>query len=427
MSVTAKAAEQIKTWVKTVVGMVLGLISGAVAMYFTSFVDRVIKPAKPVANFAVQASGLTVSFENRSVGGDRLRWDFGDGSPLEFVADNQPVIKHTYAKPGNYNVRLAVTNLVNETNERTVTIEVKDAKPEKATTDAPMIADITVRPPGKSGQPVYAPATFQFEATADNSSLIIWDFGDGKGVQTGDSAMQWTFDKPGTYTVKVCAFNGKQKVEHKVPVVVQEAPTQAVRVSLSVATTGTRAETKSRAVRTSREISVARGPSQPRSIDQTLTATPGFEITRVEVRSDASRSRHVKDVVALVSADQRSVKVVATLDPPANPSVALLNEEILIVEQKKLPAALDASEPFVLSVPVPGTQTLRLPDVGMDWIETQRKYTCVVKVDDQEVFRGPQLPQGVTVTVGGRSYRLTAVQQKDAVEFRITTGEVAAR
>ena len=77
MSVTAKAAEQIKTWVKTVVGMVLGLISGAVAMYFTSFVDRVIKPAKPVANFAVQASGLTVSFENRSVGGDRLRWDFG--------------------------------------------------------------------------------------------------------------------------------------------------------------------------------------------------------------------------------------------------------------------------------------------------------------------------------------------------------------
>jgi PKD repeat protein len=413
--------------VKTVLGTLLGLISGAVAMYFTSFVDRVIKPPKPVANFAVHASGLTVSFENRSIGGDRLRWDFGDGSPLEFVSNDQAVIKHTYAKPGNYTVRLAVTNLVNETNERAVTIEVKDPKPDKPTTEAPMIADITVRPPGKAGQPVYAPATFQFEATADNSSLIIWDFGDGKGVQTGDSAMQWTFEKPGTYTVKVCAFNGKQKVEHKVPVVVHEAPTQVVRVSLTVTTTGTRAETRSRTVRTSRELSVARGAAQLRSIDQTLTATPGYEISRVEVRSDASRSRHVKDVVALVSADLRSVKVVGTVDVPPQPSVALLNEEILIVEQKKLPAVLDASEPFIISVPVPGMQTLRLPDVGLDWIEVQRKYSCVVKVGEEEVWRGPQLPQGVTVTLAGRNYRLTALQQNDAVEFRITTGEVAAR
>lgn len=427
MSVTAQAAEQVKSWLKTTIGTALGLVSGAVAMYFTSFVDRVIKPAKPVANFAVHMSGLTVSFENRSVGADRLRWDFGDGSPLEFLPSDEAVVRHTYAKPGTYTVKLAVTNLVNETNERAVTIEVKDSRAEKGTVEKPIIADITVRPPGKPGQPVYAPATFQFEATADNSSLLIWDFGDGKGVQTGESTMQWTFEKPGTYTVKVCAFNGKQKVEQRIPVTVHEAPLQAVRVTLTVTTSGTRVETKPRTVRTSREISVARGQAVPRSIDQVLPATPGWEISRAELQAEASRSRNVLDIVPLVAADRKTVKVVGTVALSVTPGVAVLHEELILVEQRRVPATLEPSEPFVVSVPIPGSQVLRLPDLEGEWLEVQRRYSCIVSVENEVVWRGPQLPQGVSVTVGGKTYRLSAVQQREAIELQVSTGEVATR
>lgn len=427
MSVTAQAAEQVKSWLKTTIGTALGLISGAMAMYFTSFVDRVIKPAKPVANFAVHQSGLTVSFENRSVGADRLRWDFGDGSPLEFLPGDETVVRHNYAKPGTYTVKLVVTNLVNETNERAVTIEVKDNRAEKGTGDKPVIADITVRPPGKPGQPVYAPATFQFEATADNSSLLIWDFGDGKGVQTGESTMQWTFDKPGTYTVRVCAFNGKQKVEQRVPVTVHEAPPQTIRVTLTVTTSGTRVETKPRSVRASRELSVARGQAMPRSIDQVLPATPGWEISRVERQVDASRSRNVIDIVPLVASDRKTVKVVGTVALPGTPGVAVLHEELILIEQRRVPTTLETSEPFVVSVPVPGSQVLRLPDLGGEWLDVQRRYSCVVTVENEVVWRGPQLPQGVSVKVGGKTYHLSAVQHKESVEMHVGTGELATR
>src|SRR5262249_39083035 len=41
-------------WLKGLVTTVLGLCSGAVLMYASPLIDRVVKPAKPVANFAAQ-------------------------------------------------------------------------------------------------------------------------------------------------------------------------------------------------------------------------------------------------------------------------------------------------------------------------------------------------------------------------------------
>src|SRR5207248_13698 len=52
------------SWFKAVLGTLGGLLSGALVMYLTPFVDRVVKPAKPVANFSYQADGCKVRFQN---------------------------------------------------------------------------------------------------------------------------------------------------------------------------------------------------------------------------------------------------------------------------------------------------------------------------------------------------------------------------
>ena len=55
-------------WFKAILGTVGGLLSGAVVMYFSAWVDKAVKPAKPVPNFRVEHEGRTVHFENLSPG-----------------------------------------------------------------------------------------------------------------------------------------------------------------------------------------------------------------------------------------------------------------------------------------------------------------------------------------------------------------------
>src|SRR4051812_6728711 len=83
-------------WLKAVVGTVTGLLGGAAGMYVPPLVDSVIKPSKPLANFAVESSGLQVTFQNRSAGTEGY-WDFGDGSALEPVNMTAPTVTHAFA------------------------------------------------------------------------------------------------------------------------------------------------------------------------------------------------------------------------------------------------------------------------------------------------------------------------------------------
>ena len=98
---TAKSS-LIGGWVKAAATSVFGLISGAVLMCLTPLFESAIKPARPVANFAHQAQGLTVHFSNRSTGAVQGWWDFGDGSALEPFSPKQETVSHAYAKPGTY-------------------------------------------------------------------------------------------------------------------------------------------------------------------------------------------------------------------------------------------------------------------------------------------------------------------------------------
>src|SRR5258707_4876377 len=85
-----------KGWFKTLAGTIAGLLSGAVVMYASPLLDKVIKPARPVANFAVDYDSLTVIFHNRSSGSREGWWDFGDGSPLESLHPKDELITHAY-------------------------------------------------------------------------------------------------------------------------------------------------------------------------------------------------------------------------------------------------------------------------------------------------------------------------------------------
>jgi PKD repeat protein len=73
---------------------------------------RVIMPAGPISVFkpdTVGCSPLTIKFRNLSENGASYTWDFGD---LTFSSEKNP--SHTYNIPGNYIVKLTVTNIAGQ-------------------------------------------------------------------------------------------------------------------------------------------------------------------------------------------------------------------------------------------------------------------------------------------------------------------------
>jgi hypothetical protein len=111
-------------WWKGILGAVGGMLSGVVVMYLTPWVDKVVKPPAPVANFSVEYDGATAQFQNQSQPRGEGWWDFGDGSPLVPVSTDTEFLKHTYPRPGDYNVKLAIHNVLGEANDRSVPIHI---------------------------------------------------------------------------------------------------------------------------------------------------------------------------------------------------------------------------------------------------------------------------------------------------------------
>ena len=112
-------------WLKAVLGTLGGLLSGAVVMYFSAYIDKAVKPAKPVPNFRVEHEGRTVHFQNLSPGYTGW-WDFGDGTELVPADASHESIDHAYERPGDYSVKLSLSNLLGEESERTVALHVED-------------------------------------------------------------------------------------------------------------------------------------------------------------------------------------------------------------------------------------------------------------------------------------------------------------
>jgi hypothetical protein len=295
---------------RTILVGMLGLSGGAIGTYTTAVVEKIAKPPLPIANFAAAADGLAVTCMNHATG-DTGWWDFGDGSPLEPFAADQPTVAHTYAKPGSYAVKLTVRNFTADENDRTVTVDVA-APAAKDAAAAPHITGFAVQPmtPG-----AVAPATFRITAEVQNADYCVWDFGDGR-VEAAEGGGKIdrtvTFDTPGTATVQLVAHTGKAAAQQSAAVKVEAAPVGTLTAVLKVTDGGKRAERHTRNL----TLAVPAPKDKAATFTRTISARPGA--TLVEVVAARPDIPGVKNLRVAVAPDKKSATITGEWADPKN-------------------------------------------------------------------------------------------------------------
>jgi gliding motility-associated-like protein len=150
--------------------------------------DSLIKPdyirvVTPVASFTLSDSlstcpPLLATFTNTSQNAIAVSWDFGDGTST--VSDNP---SHFYNVPGTYFARLTVTSPGGCTSVVQKTIVVRG--PLGTFTYNPLLG--------------CNPLTVSFNAATQDRLSFIWDFNNGTTNSTTDSAVTYTYTRPGKY------------------------------------------------------------------------------------------------------------------------------------------------------------------------------------------------------------------------------------
>jgi PKD repeat protein len=440
-----------KSWWKGILGAVGGMISGVAVMYLTPWVDKVAKPAKPVANFSVDYDGSTVRFHNLSPTSVEGWWDFGDGSPLVPVSTDNEFINHTYPRPGDYTAKLSLRNQLGEEDDRSVPIRI-DTKPAM---DAPQVVSLQAVPAHQcdKGAVVYAPATFRLVSKVEHADLCMLDLGNDRPCEVmTDPALarcqHVTFDKPGRYVVKLIAIHGTQHDERTATVTVAEAPANSISVILNVTDDATRIET------TDRQANL--GVTFPADFlgnvlpfEKQFAALPGFTIADVRIPPPIPTARETRlgnqpamalDAAGLgirsaqklrlqLSADRKHLTVSGELvrqsDASGHLGHAALAVPLVLIQQRRQPAHQTNAVSATLTLPAAALSTsnqVQLPSVPQDWVDCQRNVRLEMRAGDQVVWQDSQLPHGSPVTVAGRRCLLTATVVND--EVRIDLADV---
>ena len=429
-------------WIKTILGMVGGLVSGAVVMYATAFVNNAVKPAKPVSNFRVEHEGNSVRFQNLSPGYQGW-WDFGDGTELLPASTGQDSVTHKYDRPGDYTVKLSLSNLFGEENDRTVPLHVKDT-PAAA---QPHVISLTAERVGNSD---YAPVTYHITAKTENAPLCILEPGvAGKDEAVNDGTASFdrfvTYDKPGNHTIKLRVVNGTATVCQTQVVTVQGAPAGAIQVALTAIESGTELKTRTQPLMfnetfradvkgevsplASREHTAASSEDRHKEWtirDIQLTAANGKVIslgdkTEIALDGAAFGRPNARNLRLQLSADRRSVHLVGELVRPSGGKVAILptlmiqgtmTEEIRKAEARAVPL------PAYLRLPTAGkttTEVVNLPALPADWIDHQPPKLSLAVWDAGKVAAGSnmKIPGRVELTLQNRRCVLTATPVKD--------------
>jgi PKD repeat protein len=336
-------------WTKAMLIGLLGVGGGAAGTYATAVVDRVVKPTKPVANFATSADGLTLTCQNHA-SGESGWWDFGDGSALEpFKADGQAVT-HAYAKPGTYTVKLTVRNYFSDENERSVPVEVGAAK------DAPVpaVSGFAVLP--VSGSSV-APATFRLTAEVKNADNSVCDFGGRLEVADGGKIDRMvTFDTPGTYGVQLIAHNGKQAVKQTATVTVTAPAEGTTMALLKVTDGGTRVER----ISLTETVAIPVPNDKKAGFSKAVAARPGFVIADVTFPGAVAGAKNIKLAIA---ANKQSATLSGDWADPKTANKAAGGSDVIVplkmVEERSRP--LPTATTLVTGAFVGGRADLPLP------------------------------------------------------------------
>ena len=426
---------------KAVLGGCAGLATGVIGVYATAFVDSVAKPGKPVANFAVRAEGLNVSFQNQATGQSGW-WDYGDGSPLE-PYEPEKSVAHTYAKPGNYSAKLTVRNFLNEENERTVPVDLAAG----AANAGPVISDFTVEPVGGAAT---APATFRIRGEVRNADRVIWDLG-GDKLEVTDSPGVFeklvVIERAGRYPIQMIGLTGKTPVRKVTTVDVAAARVGAISAILRVTDSGTQVERKEFA----ETVSLPIPAKDAKPFERTLQARPGFAIAEAKVGT--VKSPVLKNLKVEVAADKRSAKLTgewASAGDAAQKAVG--GSEVMVpvtlAEEKATPgttlptdtlAAVFTGEGGFVSMNFEdAARSASLPIPAAPLGMTELKRTMQLEIREEAGARGVaviglvkelSLPLRATITsqTTGRVYIIEAATQRNGTLRVVLTPQAAKR
>jgi hypothetical protein len=434
---TAAKGGKLAGWLKAAIGTVAGLLSGAAMMYISPLIDKVVKPPKPLANFAVEHEGTTVTFQNRSSGTHGGWWDFGDGSALEPIDPTQQAVTHTYATPGDYTAKLTVSNLLGDESERVVNLHLDSAQADK-----PEITALTVEPVSPAS---YAPATFRVTSQVKNAQFCVWSLDDHRDMEiTKDLAANQdrlvTFDRPGDWTIKLAASNGTQTEQKSVSVKVLAPPSGSVAAILSVTDSATRVETvnvpcvfsepfpaamKDAAAPFSKQV-MARPSYLIKDVQVPVAKGPPLQMqNQPEMTIDPAlvKGGSVRNLKLQMSPDRRSVRLTGELLKPAGlgkggvvPNVEL---PVVFVEERRV-AAQRPETPVTATLTAPGSAMLTMPTLPPDWVDARRQMRLELRAGNQIVCQESSLPRGKAVTINNRPYLLTVTPARGQLKVDLT-------
>ncbi len=421
---------------KAVLGAVAGLLSGAALVCLTPVIDRLIKPPTPLANFEARPDGLAVTFHNLTTGVANLSgwWDFGDGSSLVPVVADQDVT-HTYTKPGSYSAKLSVHNLANETNERTVALQLEAA----GAVEAPRILSLDAVPLNGN---VQAPATFRVTSDMKNVQQAVWDLDEGRPLEIGQSSPAHqerlvAFSRPGNYAIKLAAFNGLQHEEKVVNISVKPAPAGALTATLYVTDQATFVEHNER--------HAYFGASFPPGVsgnvyhfDLVVHPTPGWAVADVQIVSAREagpwmqgratmpidpatfKPGPVRNLQITRAADGKSVHLSGDLLRNSAKEWPSMNLPIVLREEKRKPVTRLAL-PVMAPLTLPGMASLELPALPAGWQDAKRQIRIQLQDSgNRTVWQDTHLPVTAGLPMGGRRYSLSVTQTGNHVQLNLT-------
>ncbi len=407
-------------WIKAAITGVISLVFGAFIMYLTPVVNNAIKPAKPVSNFATQVNGLSVQFNNRSTGGVQGWWDFGDGSALEPFDPKIENVKHAYAKPGTYSVKLQLTNLLGDESDRTaqVTIDADSAA------SGPEIAEFKLVSVDNRQR---APANYQLLTKVKNASYCILCRGDSQPMEiVQDSASQMhylTFVEPGTFTVRYAAVNGKQLVEQTKTIQIGTSDSYEPTAKLLVSYDAVRVE------RIPKDWQIhCDWQGNPRDGASTFRkerpAYPNCTIVSAELVNKDEKGAPVRNAKLEIAPDKSKVIVSGELTratgllAPKSAAPSWLAQVKVVMERR---GPMETINPRNMSMAVNLNSPTRIPMQPLpDGYEIVRKNVSMQLWDGSRmVWEGNKAMSNAPVTLNNQGYLLTVLPQNDSFVLTI--------
>jgi len=290
-------------FLKAIFGGGIGLATGVVGVYATAIVDKVAKPPKPIANFSVDAPvGLSVTCQNQA-SGQTGWWDFGDGAALHPFSMDEKTVSHTYAKPGNFTVKLMVRNFLNEENDRSVAVDV--STPTKAGGGGPEVVSLSVKPVAGT----VAPAMFRVTCELKNVKQVMLFSGQPSqkpelvSAASGNFTKDVVYEADGRYGLQLYAING-EAVDMKYAVVaVQPARPGVISAVAKITDSGSRVLTREN------EMSIAIAVPQKATGPFERLLIPEAGYTFAELKIIAGNSKATKNLRIELAADKKSAKV----------------------------------------------------------------------------------------------------------------------